>query len=61
MLSHTQPCHDLGIEMIHVYRGEGWCVFDIGGSGGGGVLQKRESSDFRPPVVHGLQVTILCL
>ena len=31
--------------------------------GKGGVRAKRESSDFRPPVVHGLatEVTILCL
>lgn len=60
MLSHTQPCHDLETEMICVYRGRG------GGSlisGEGGVRAKRESSDFRPPVVHGLatEVTILCL
>ena len=56
MLSHTQPCHDLGTEMICVYRGEGWWVFDIGGSGGGGgVRAKRESSEFRPSVVHVLQ------
>lgn len=54
MLSHTQPCHDLGTEMICVYRGEGWWVFDIGGRGGG-VRAKRESSEFRPPVVHGLK------
>lgn len=60
MLSNTQPCHDLGTEMICVYRGRG------GGSlisGEGGVRAKRESSDFRSPVVHGLatEVTILCL
>ena len=31
--------------------------------GKGGVRAKRESSDFRPQVVHGLatEVTILCL
>ena len=42
MLSHTQPCHNLGTETIFVYWEEGWWVFDIGGSGGyckGGSLQ----------------------
>ena len=42
MLSHTQPCHNLGTETICVYWEEGWWVFDIGGSGGyckGGSLQ----------------------
>lgn len=60
MLSHTQPCHDLETEMICVYRGRGGGSFI---SGEGGVRAKRESSDFRPPVVHGLatEVTILCL
>ena len=46
MLSNTQPCHDLGTEMIGVYRGRGGGSF-IPGEGGG--LEQRGSLQILDP------------
>lgn len=45
MLSHTQPCHDLGTEMICVYRGRGGGSL-ISGEGG---LEQRGSLQILDP------------